>query len=159
MIEWMKWIWQITESEDAMTHDVTTTLRSELAALEYKRDRLMSEVSFAPFGNWIFRCGLRYLTLVIQLQDMKSAVRSRDQRVVELQVEADQLREQAARQNAVISSLKKRIQVRTELIEVFFHLLLVYFSWPFFFFCLAVWCTFILPIMERILLPEWIIFL
>ena len=42
---------------------------------------------------------------------MKSIVRSRDQRVVELQVEADQLREQAARQNAVISSLKKRIQV------------------------------------------------
>ncbi|XP_036147444.1 coiled-coil domain-containing protein 170 isoform X3 [Monomorium pharaonis] len=70
-----------------MTHDLTTTLRSELAALEYKRDRLMSE-----------------------LQEMKSAVRSRDQRVVELQVEADQLREQAARQNAVISSLKKRIQ-------------------------------------------------
>ncbi|KYM77317.1 Coiled-coil domain-containing protein C6orf97 [Atta colombica] len=70
-----------------MTHDLMTTLRSELAALEYKRDRLMSE-----------------------LQEMKSTVRSRDQRVVELQVEADQLREQAARQNAVISSLKKRIQ-------------------------------------------------
>lgn len=43
---------------------------------------------------------------------MKSAVRTRDQRVVELQVEADQLREQAARQNAVVSSLKKRIQVQ-----------------------------------------------
>lgn len=28
-----------------MTHDLTTTLRSELAALEYKRDRLMSEVN------------------------------------------------------------------------------------------------------------------
>ncbi|EFN78420.1 Coiled-coil domain-containing protein C6orf97 [Harpegnathos saltator] len=70
-----------------MTHDLTTTLRSELAALEYKRDRLMSE-----------------------LQEMKSVVRSRDQRVVELQVETDQLREQAARQNAVVSSLKKRIQ-------------------------------------------------
>ncbi|XP_018366794.1 PREDICTED: coiled-coil domain-containing protein 170 [Trachymyrmex cornetzi] len=75
------------DPDDAMTHDLTTTLRSELAALEYKRDRLMSE-----------------------LQEMKSTVRSRDQRVVELQVEADQLREQAARQNAVISSLKKRIQ-------------------------------------------------
>ncbi|KYN35918.1 Coiled-coil domain-containing protein C6orf97, partial [Trachymyrmex septentrionalis] len=73
--------------DDAMTHDLTTALRSELAALEYKRDRLTSE-----------------------LQEMKSTVRSRDQRVVELQVEADQLREQAARQNAVISSLKKRIQ-------------------------------------------------
>ncbi|KAL0134279.1 hypothetical protein PUN28_001231 [Cardiocondyla obscurior] len=75
------------DPDDTMNHDLTTTLRSELAALEYKRDRLMSE-----------------------LQEMKSAVRSRDQRVVELQVEADQLREQAARQNAVISSLKKRIQ-------------------------------------------------
>lgn len=30
---------------------------------------------------------------------------------MELQVEADQLREQAARQNSVVSSLKKRIQV------------------------------------------------
>lgn len=48
---------------------------------------------------------------VLQLQEMKSVVRSRDQRVVELQVEADQLREQAARQNSVVSSLKKRIQV------------------------------------------------
>nr|KAF7438528.1 hypothetical protein H0235_000919 [Vespula pensylvanica] len=59
-----------------MTHDLTTTLRSELAALEYKRDRLMFE-------------------------EMKNTVRSRDQRVVELQVEADQLREQAARQNSI----------------------------------------------------------
>ncbi|XP_043271011.1 coiled-coil domain-containing protein 170 isoform X3 [Venturia canescens] len=70
-----------------MAHDVTTALRSELAALEYKRDRLTSE-----------------------LQEMKSSMRSRDQRVTELQVEADQLREQAARQTAVIGSLKKRIQ-------------------------------------------------
>lgn len=31
--------------DDDMTHDLTTTLRSELAALEYKRDRLMSEVN------------------------------------------------------------------------------------------------------------------
>ncbi|XP_011253902.1 coiled-coil domain-containing protein 170 isoform X2 [Camponotus floridanus] len=78
---------QKVNPDNAMTHDLTTTLRSELAALEYKRDRLMSE-----------------------LQEMKSIVRSRDQRVVELQVEADQLREQAARQNSVVSSLKKRIQ-------------------------------------------------
>ncbi|XP_017760087.1 PREDICTED: coiled-coil domain-containing protein 170 [Eufriesea mexicana] len=70
-----------------MTHDLTTTLRSELAALEYKRDRLMSE-----------------------LQETKNLVRSRDQRVIEMQVETDLLREQAARQNAVILSLKKRIQ-------------------------------------------------
>ncbi|XP_034950861.1 coiled-coil domain-containing protein 170 [Chelonus insularis] len=73
--------------EDDMTHDVTTNLRSELAVLEYKRDRLSTE-----------------------LQEMKSTLRSRDQRVAELQMEADQLREQAARQNSIISSLKKRIQ-------------------------------------------------
>ncbi|XP_078037995.1 coiled-coil domain-containing protein 170 isoform X1 [Augochlora pura] len=73
--------------EDAMSHDLTTTLRSELAALEYKRDRLTTE-----------------------LQEMKSLVRSRDQRIAEMQLEAEQLREQAARQNAVVSSLKKRIQ-------------------------------------------------
>ncbi|XP_066599727.1 coiled-coil domain-containing protein 170 isoform X2 [Prorops nasuta] len=74
-------------SGDAMTHDLTTTLRSELAALEYKRDRLMTE-----------------------LQEMKSVVRSREQRIIDVQLEADQLREQAARQNSVISSLKQRIQ-------------------------------------------------
>ncbi|XP_060821666.1 coiled-coil domain-containing protein 170 isoform X4 [Bombus pascuorum] len=73
--------------EEAMTHDLTTTLRSELAALEYKRDRLMSE-----------------------LQETKNLVRFRDQRIAELQVEAEQLREQAARQNAIVLSLKKRIQ-------------------------------------------------
>ncbi|XP_074113636.1 uncharacterized protein LOC141536796 isoform X1 [Cotesia typhae] len=73
--------------QEDMTHDVTTSLRSELAALEYKRDRLSSE-----------------------LQEMKTTLRSRDQRVTELQMEADQLREQAARQNSIISSLKKRIQ-------------------------------------------------
>lgn len=42
------------DPDDAMTHDLTTTLRSELAALEYKRDRLMSEVnrlSFLRFDN------------------------------------------------------------------------------------------------------------
>nr|XP_031845518.1 coiled-coil domain-containing protein 170 isoform X4 [Nomia melanderi]XP_031845519.1 coiled-coil domain-containing protein 170 isoform X4 [Nomia melanderi] len=70
-----------------MSHDLTTTLRSELAALEYKRDRLTSE-----------------------LQEMKGLVRSRDQRIAEMQMEADQLREQAARQTAIVSSLKKRIQ-------------------------------------------------
>ncbi|XP_001122546.4 coiled-coil domain-containing protein 170 isoform X2 [Apis mellifera] len=77
--------------EEAMTHDLTTTLRSEIAALEYKRDRLMSE-----------------------LQEAKNIARSRDQRVVELQLEADQLREQAARQNSIVSSLRKRIQESEE---------------------------------------------
>lgn len=66
--------------------DVTTTLRSELAALQYKRNRLTSE-----------------------LNEMKSQLQSRDQRCLDLQVEADQLREQGARQNAIISSLKSRI--------------------------------------------------
>lgn len=31
--------------DEDMTHDMTTSLRSELAAVEYKRDRLSSEVS------------------------------------------------------------------------------------------------------------------
>ncbi|KAJ8953106.1 hypothetical protein NQ318_013450 [Aromia moschata] len=66
--------------------DVTTSLRSEIAALQYKRDRLQAD-----------------------LEDMRSHIRSRDQRCLDLQVEADQLREQAARQNAIISSLKKRV--------------------------------------------------
>lgn len=35
---------------------------------------------------------------------------SRDQRILEQQVEIDHLREQNARQNAIISSLKKKIQ-------------------------------------------------
>ncbi|XP_039285474.1 coiled-coil domain-containing protein 170 [Nilaparvata lugens] len=70
-----------------MTHDMNTTLRSELAALQYKRDRLLAE-----------------------LQDMKSQLRSRDQRTAELQVETEQLKEQAARQNAIIASLRQRIQ-------------------------------------------------
>jgi hypothetical protein len=47
----------------------------------------------------------------MQLQEMKGQLRSRDQRTLELQVETEQLQEQAARQNAVIASLKKRIQV------------------------------------------------
>ncbi|KAG8286373.1 hypothetical protein J6590_061593 [Homalodisca vitripennis] len=77
-------------AEDEMTgHDMTTTLRSELAALQYKRDRLLSE-----------------------LQDMKGQLRSRDQRAQELLVETEQLKEQAARQNAIIASLRRRIQAR-----------------------------------------------
>lgn len=66
--------------------DITTSLRSEIAALQYKRDKLQTD-----------------------LEEMRSQIRSRDQRCIDLQVEADQLREQAARQNAIISSLKKRV--------------------------------------------------
>ncbi|KAF3427483.1 hypothetical protein E2986_02867 [Frieseomelitta varia] len=46
-----------------------------------------------------------------KLQETKNLVRSRDQRIVELQIEAEQLREQAARQNAIVLSLKERIQL------------------------------------------------
>ncbi|XP_071453834.1 coiled-coil domain-containing protein 170 [Hetaerina americana] len=72
--------------EAEMSHDVTTNLRSELAALQYKRERLLSE-----------------------LQETKGKLSNRDQRVLELQAETEKLREQAARQNAIIASLKKRI--------------------------------------------------
>ncbi|KAK6640483.1 hypothetical protein RUM44_012178 [Polyplax serrata] len=72
---------------DEDSHDAMTALKSELAALQYKRDKLMSE-----------------------LNEMRAQVRSRDQRTVELQSETETLKEQAARQNAIIASLKKRIQ-------------------------------------------------
>lgn len=75
------------EEEDS--HEAMTSLRSELAALQYKRDRLLSE-----------------------LNEMKAQLRCRDQRTVELQSETENLKEQAARQNAVIASLRKRIQVK-----------------------------------------------
>nr|XP_022903499.1 coiled-coil domain-containing protein 170 [Onthophagus taurus] len=66
--------------------DVTTALRSDLAALQFKKDRLTEELS-----------------------EMKCQYRTREQRCMEMQLECDQLREQAARQNAVIQSLKKRL--------------------------------------------------
>ncbi|KAJ9583754.1 hypothetical protein L9F63_021917, partial [Diploptera punctata] len=77
----------VEEGVGEMSHDVTTSLRSDIAALQYKRDRLLTE-----------------------LQDMKGQLRSRDQRSLELQMETEQLKEQAARQNAIIASLRKRIQ-------------------------------------------------
>ncbi|XP_063235771.1 coiled-coil domain-containing protein 170 isoform X2 [Bacillus rossius redtenbacheri] len=70
-----------------MSHDVATSLRSELAALQYKRDRLLQE-----------------------LQDTRGQLRSREQRALELQVQTEQLQEQAARQTAIIASLRRRIQ-------------------------------------------------
>ncbi|VEN42414.1 unnamed protein product [Callosobruchus maculatus] len=72
--------------EDPGDVDVTTSLRSEIAALQYKRDRLQTE-----------------------LEEMRSQVRSRDQRCLELHAEAEQLREQSARQGAIVASLKKRV--------------------------------------------------
>lgn len=41
---------------------------------------------------------------------MKSQLRNRESRLMEFQVESDQMREQSARQSAVIDSLKKRIK-------------------------------------------------
>ncbi|XP_066252441.1 coiled-coil domain-containing protein 170 isoform X3 [Euwallacea similis] len=76
----------VVKMDEVQDVDVTTSLRSELAALQYKKDRLNQEVD-----------------------EMRSQIRSRDQRCLELQVEADQLREQAARQNAIICSLNKRV--------------------------------------------------
>ncbi|CAG9578735.1 unnamed protein product [Danaus chrysippus] len=75
------------EMETDLGNDVITTLRSDLAGLQYKRDKLISENS-----------------------DLKNQMLSRDQRILEQQVEIDHLREQNARQNAIISSLKKKIQ-------------------------------------------------
>ncbi|XP_052739426.1 coiled-coil domain-containing protein 170 isoform X1 [Bicyclus anynana] len=76
-----------TQMEADIDNDVVTTLRSDLAGLQYKRDKLISENS-----------------------DLKNQMLSRDQRILEQQVEIDHLREQNARQNAIISSLKKKIQ-------------------------------------------------
>lgn len=71
--------------------DVTTSLRSELAALQYKRDRLTSK-----------------------LAEMHSQIRARDQRCLDLQLETDQLREQAARQQSIVASLKQRVHEQEE---------------------------------------------
>ncbi|KAL0880895.1 hypothetical protein ABMA27_002070 [Loxostege sticticalis] len=76
-----------TEMEADAGTDIITALRSDLAGLQYKRDKLISENS-----------------------DLKNQMLSRDQRILEQQVEIDHLREQNARQNAIISSLKKKIQ-------------------------------------------------
>ncbi|KPJ11115.1 Coiled-coil domain-containing protein C6orf97 [Papilio machaon] len=75
------------EMDTDVGNDVITALRSDLAGLQYKRDKLLSENS-----------------------DLKNQMLSRDQRILEQQVEIDHLREQNARQNAIISSLKKKIQ-------------------------------------------------
>uniref|UniRef100_A0A2A4J8C4 Coiled-coil domain-containing protein 170 n=1 Tax=Heliothis virescens TaxID=7102 RepID=A0A2A4J8C4_HELVI len=76
-----------TEMEADVGNDIVTSLRSDLAGLQYKRDKLISENS-----------------------DLKNQMLSRDQRILEQQVEIDHLREQNARQNAIISSLRKKIQ-------------------------------------------------
>lgn len=64
-----------------VAHDLVTTLRSELAASTYKRDRMMAE-----------------------LQDAKHGIRSRD-------AENESLKSQLARQSALINSLQERLKV------------------------------------------------
>lgn len=64
-------------------------LRGELAALQYKRDRLLAE-----------------------LNEMRNQVRVKEQKTMEVEEETDRLREQVARQNAMVTSLKHRVQVR-----------------------------------------------
>ncbi|XP_072393858.1 coiled-coil domain-containing protein 170 [Diabrotica undecimpunctata] len=72
---------------DDVDIDIVTSLRSEIAALQYKRDQLQSD-----------------------MEEMRSQLTSRDQRCLDLKIETDQLREHAARQNAAIASLKKHTQ-------------------------------------------------
>ncbi|KAF6210174.1 hypothetical protein GE061_013276 [Apolygus lucorum] len=74
---------EMTEGAEEMT----TTLRSELAALQYKRD-----------------------SLLLQLQETKAQLRKREEKAIQLESEIEQLKEQAARQNVVIASLRKRVQ-------------------------------------------------
>jgi hypothetical protein len=42
---------QAEEEAEEMPHDVATALRSDIAALQYKRDRLLSEVRIFPWKN------------------------------------------------------------------------------------------------------------
>jgi hypothetical protein len=39
-----------------MSHDVTTSLRSDIAALQYKRDRLLSEVRIFSSKEKVLEC-------------------------------------------------------------------------------------------------------
>ncbi|XP_050521459.1 coiled-coil domain-containing protein 170 isoform X3 [Daktulosphaira vitifoliae] len=76
------------DSEDSMSsREIISTLKSELAALQFKRDRLVSE-----------------------LQDTKGQLKSRDQRTAELEAETEMLKEQQVRQNSIIASLRNRIK-------------------------------------------------
>jgi len=74
-------------NEDNKTEDMIA-LRGEVAALQYKRDRLLAE-----------------------LEDMKNVVRCKEQKTSEMEADTDRLREQSARQVAVVSTLKMRVQV------------------------------------------------
>lgn len=58
-------------NEDIRIHDVTTSLRSELAALQYKRDRLLSEVNLRNFEYLTVKFPLEFsnqpLLLIIRI--------------------------------------------------------------------------------------------
>ncbi|XP_050440677.1 coiled-coil domain-containing protein 170 isoform X3 [Adelges cooleyi] len=76
------------DTEDTISNrEMISTLKSELAALQFKRDRLISE-----------------------LQDTRGQLRSRDQRTFELEAETEMLKEQQVRQNSIIASLRTRIK-------------------------------------------------
>ncbi|XP_050440678.1 coiled-coil domain-containing protein 170 isoform X4 [Adelges cooleyi] len=79
---------QRMDTEDTISNrEMISTLKSELAALQFKRDRLISE-----------------------LQDTRGQLRSRDQRTFELEAETEMLKEQQVRQNSIIASLRTRIK-------------------------------------------------
>lgn len=81
----IRFVWQVTDAAPCGDHhiahslDLTTTLRSELAASTYKRDRLLHE-----------------------LTEVKSSLCARD-------TECETLRTQSARQSALITSLQSRL--------------------------------------------------
>lgn len=77
-------------TEESAT-DAMIGLRGELAALQYKRDRLLAE-----------------------LNEMRTQMRTTEQRATDMECETDRLREHTARQNAVVNSLKNRVQVGVE---------------------------------------------
>ncbi|XP_048480325.1 coiled-coil domain-containing protein 170 [Plutella xylostella] len=81
----------IEVEEPDIGNDLITTLRSDVAGLQYKRDKLISENS-----------------------ELKNMMLSRDQRILEQQVELERLREQAARQLAVAGSLRQQLAAAGE---------------------------------------------
>lgn len=63
-----------------------------------------------PLGNPIKLVIFNKYQIFYQVNEMKNTLRCRENRLLELQVESDNLREQSARQSAIIDSLKKRLK-------------------------------------------------
>ncbi|PBC29996.1 Coiled-coil domain-containing protein [Apis cerana cerana] len=83
-----------------MTHDLTTTLRSEIAALEYKRDRLMSEESEERERNLYAAQGRSEIALQGLQRDSRyheEKVRECEKRIRQLEQEALDERESKER--------------------------------------------------------------